>query len=225
MLSGKMAAQVVLGAKNHGLYAYVKHFTLSEEGPNPRGVNTWLTEQAYREIYLRPFEIAVKEGKAVAIMTAFNNIGCIWAGSCAAQNVDILRGEWGFRGSVITDYSTGDATMNPTRGIRAGNDIWLNPNGSSGAPLSMSDPTTVYCAKMAARNVLFTLINTHYAMTHYDTSLDEVKVEVGTGTVKTDEFPLELYVGLIDGALIGGAVIWIGLAFLLPVIRKNKAKA
>ena len=86
ILSGKMAAEVVRGAKNHGLYAYVKHFTLAEEGPNPRNVNTWLSEQAYREIYLRPFEIAVKEGKAVGIMSGFNNIGSVWCGSNAAKD-------------------------------------------------------------------------------------------------------------------------------------------
>ncbi|MBR1847233.1 MAG: glycoside hydrolase family 3 C-terminal domain-containing protein [Bacilli bacterium] len=221
LLSGKMGAMVCLGAKNHGLYVYIKHFTMAEEGPNPRNVNTWVTEQAYREIYLRPFEIAVKEGKTVGVMTGFNNIGAIWCGSCSAQNNDILRDEWGFRGSVITDWSAGDNVMNPTRGIRGGNDIWLNPNTSSGAPLDMNNATTVYCAKIAARNVLFTFINTHYTFTHYDTSLDEVKVNIGSFVADKKVFPWRGVLVGVEIALGVGIVAWLGLVWVLPIIRKK----
>ena len=220
ILSGKMAAEVVRGAKNHGLYAYVKHFTLAEEGPNPRNVNTWLSEQAYREIYLRPFEIAVKEGKAVGIMSGFNNIGSVWCGSNAAQNVDVLRNEWGFRGTVVTDWSTGDGAMNPTRGIRAGNDIWLNP-GTIASPINMSDATTVYCAKMAARNTLFTFINTRYTAAHYDTSLDEVKVEIEEANIERKVFPWRECLVAADVVIGVGILTWIGLVWVLPIFRKK----
>jgi beta-glucosidase len=220
ILSGKMAAEVVRGAKNHGLYAYVKHFTLAEEGPNPRNVNTWLSEQAYREIYLRPFEIAVKEGKAVGIMSGFNNIGSVWCGSNAAQNVDVLRNEWGFRGTVVTDWSTGDGAMNPTRGIRAGNDIWLNP-GTIASPINMSDATTVYCAKMAARNTLFTFINTRYTAAHYDTSLDEVKVEIEEANIERKVFPWRECLVATDVVIGVGVLTWIGLVWVLPIFRKK----
>ena len=215
-----MAAEVVRGAKNHGLYAYVKHFTLAEEGPNPRNVNTWLSEQAYREIYLRPFEIAVKEGKAVGIMSGFNNIGSVWCGSNAAQNVDVLRNEWGFRGTVVTDWSTGDGAMNPTRGIRAGNDIWLNP-GTIASPINMSDATTVYCAKMAARNTLFTFINTRYTAAHYDTSLDEVKVEIEEANIERKVFPWRECLVATDVVIGVGILTWIGLVWVLPIFRKK----
>jgi len=72
VLSGKLAANVIVGAKENNVYCYMKHFCVSEAGQNPTNVNTWLTEQALRECYLRPFEIAVKEGNANAIMSAFN---------------------------------------------------------------------------------------------------------------------------------------------------------
>ncbi|MCR5490672.1 MAG: glycoside hydrolase family 3 C-terminal domain-containing protein [Bacilli bacterium] len=220
LLSGKMAANVCLGAKNHGLYAYVKHFTLAEEGPNPRDVNTWLSEQAYREIYLRPFEIAVKEGKTVGIMSGFNNIGSIWCGSNAAQNIDVLRGEWGFRGTVVTDWSNGGGAMNPTRGIRAGNDIWLNP-GTIASPLDMSDPTTVYCAKMAAHNVLFTYINTRYTATHYDTSNDEVKADISDAKIERKIFPWRGVLIGAEAALGVGIIVWLGLVWVLPILKKK----
>ena len=90
----------------------------------------------------------------LAIMSGFNNIAATWCGSCYAQNVRILRNEWGFRGTMVTDWSNGDDNMYPERGIRAGNDIWLNPNAANARPLNMSNPTTVYCAKIAARNVI-----------------------------------------------------------------------
>ncbi|MBQ7244292.1 MAG: glycoside hydrolase family 3 C-terminal domain-containing protein [Bacilli bacterium] len=219
VLSGKMAAKVCLGAKNHGLYAYLKHFTLAEEGPNPRNINTWLSEQAYREIYLRPFEIAVKEGKTVGIMSGFNNIGSIWCGSCSAQNNDVLRGEWGFRGTVITDYYDGSEGMNPYRGIRAGNDIWLRGMGNFN--LDMSDPTTVYCAKMAARNVLFTYLNTRYTAAHYDTANDEIQVNIGEVKIEKKVFPWRETLIAFDVAVGVGIVVWLGLVWVLPLFRKK----
>jgi beta-glucosidase len=81
VLSGKLAAKVISGAKANGLHCYLKHLVVSEEGPNPGGVNTWLTEQNLRENYLKPFEIAVKEGGANAMMSAFNRLGASWCGA------------------------------------------------------------------------------------------------------------------------------------------------
>ena len=177
ILSGKLAAGTIMGAKSGGLYCYLKHFAVSEEGDNPKGVDTWLTEQVFREIYLKPFEIAVKAG-ANAIMTAFNRIASIWVGACYDLLTEVLRNEWGFKGSVVTDWSSGDEIMNPTRGVIAGNDLWLNPMGQNYAPLDKKDPTVMYCAKEAVKNNLFTFVSTlHYAK-HYDSSNDPYQVEV-----------------------------------------------
>lgn len=87
VLSGYMTASVVTGAKANGLYCYVKHFSLSEPRQNARNLNTWLTEQNYREVYLRPFEIAVKIGGANVMMSAFNSVGGVWAGANYAQTL------------------------------------------------------------------------------------------------------------------------------------------
>lgn len=162
VLSGIMASNVIQAAKSKGLHCYLKHFTLSEPGVNAKGYNTWLTEQNFRENYLKPFEIAVKKGHANAIMTAFNSIGGVWAGCNYSMNVEVLRGEWGFRGSLITDWSDGSGNMIPTKGIKAGNDLWLNPNNDHiSNPLNMNDPTTVLCCKNAAKNIIYTFCNTY----------------------------------------------------------------
>lgn len=162
VLSGIMASHVIKAAKSKGLHCYLKHFTLSEPGVNAKGYNTWLTEQNFRENYLKPFEIAVKKGESNAIMTAFNSVGGVWAGANYSMNVEVLRDEWGFRGSLITDWSDGTGNMLPNKGIRAGNDLWLNPNDNHiSNPLNMSDPTTVLCAKNSAKNIIYTFCNTY----------------------------------------------------------------
>ena len=105
VLSGKMAANAVIGAEKYGVYAYIKHFALNDQETNRTGMLcTWSNEQAIREIYLKPFEIAVKEGGAKAVMSSFNYIGTQWAGGTYPLQTTVLRDEWGFRGFVLTDY-------------------------------------------------------------------------------------------------------------------------
>lgn len=219
VLNGYMASEVILGAKSKGLYCYIKHFTLSEPGDNARNLNTWLTEQNFREMYLRPFEIAVKKGGANAIMSAFNFVGGVWAGANAAMNIDVLREEWGFKGSMITDWSDGSGSMNTKKGVRAGNDIWLNPNsGHNASPLTNSDPTDVYCAKLAAKNVIYTFCETYNYFKHYDTSLDNSPIIIGESQINP---PFAWWIPLlvsVDVLVAGGLGAWL----YFDVIRKPK---
>ena len=219
VLNGYMASEVILGAKSKGLYCYIKHFTLSEPGDNARNLNTWLTEQNFREMYLRPFEIAVKKGGANAIMSAFNFVGGVWAGANAAMNIDVLRDEWGFKGSMITDWSDGSGSMNTKKGVRAGNDIWLNPNsGHNATPLTNSDPTDVYCAKLAAKNVIYTFCETYNYFKHYDTSLDNSPIIIGESQINPPfAWWIPLLVG-VDVLVAGGLGAWL----YFDVIRKPK---
>ena len=218
ILSGNLAANVIHGAKINGLYCYMKHFVVSESGPNGRDWNTWLPEQVLREIYLKPFEIAVKEGGSNAVMSSFNNLGSIWTGSNHALLVDILRGEWGFRGTVITDWSDGGnpGAMNPRQGVRAGNDIWLNPNAPNiNGALNASDATDVACARNSAHNVLYTLVDTiHYYNTFDRESLDTIfNANVG---VKTREEPFAWWIillVLIDVIVVAGMAVWLFFLF------------
>ena len=166
-LSGKMAAQVIIGAKENGVYCYLKHFVVAELGVNPYLVKTWLTEQNLRENYLKPFEIAVKQGEANAIMSSFNCVGATWAGSNYALLTQILRNEWGFKGTVLTDYNKIGYTFKCSTCVRAGNDALFDPRGNNTYPLSALDPTDIYCAKMAAKNIIYTYVSTYvYAKQH-----------------------------------------------------------
>ena len=218
ILSGNLAANVIHGAKINGLYCYMKHFVVSESGPNGRDWNTWLPEQVLREIYLKPFEIAVKEGGSNAVMSSFNNLGSIWTGANRALLTDILREEWGFRGTVITDWSDGGnpGGMNPRQGVRAGNDIWLNPNAPRiNGGLNSSDPTDVACARRSAHNVLYTLVDTiHYYNTFDRDQLDTIfNANVG---VATREEPFAWWIILlvaIDVIVVAGLAVWVVFLF------------
>ena len=104
-VGGKIAAAEVRGARSMGMYTYCKHFALNDQDTNRKGLATFANEQSIREIYLTPFEFAIKEGKSNAIMTSHNRIGTEWAAADEGLNIKVLRDEWGFVGHVITDYA------------------------------------------------------------------------------------------------------------------------
>ena len=121
-----MSAAVTRGAQSKGLIVTVKHFVANDQETNRQsnGLYTWLNEQSLRELYLEPFEISVKEGKAKGIMTAYNRLGNQWCGGSKALLIDLLRTEWGFDGFVITDASidlTGDGYLDPALAVYARN--------------------------------------------------------------------------------------------------------
>ena len=220
ILSGKLASATITGAKSGGLYCYLKHFALSEEGDNAKGVDTWITEQNFREIYLKPFEICVKNG-ANAIMTAFNRIGPVWAGANYDLCTEVLRNEWGFIGSVVTDWSSGDEIMNTNRGVLAGNDLWLNPLAQNGTPLDTNSPTEMYCAKKALKHNLYTYISTYKYARDYDPEDDDYKVEVGVikgGDIVDWVTPtiIAIDVVTISGFLVSGFYL-----FIYPLLKKK----
>lgn len=220
ILSGKLASATITGAKSGGLYCYLKHFALSEEGDNAKGVDTWITEQNFREIYLKPFEICVKNG-ANAIMTAFNRIGPVWAGANYDLCTEILRNEWGFIGSVVTDWSSGDEIMNTNRGVLAGNDLWLNPLAQNGTPLDVNNPTEMYCAKKALKHNLYTYISTYKYARDYDPEDDNYKVEVGVikaGDIVDWVTPTIIAIDVItiSGFLLSGFYL-----FIYPLLKKK----
>lgn len=165
VLTGKLAAQCIKGAKEQNLVCYMKHFVCADTGPNSPNWYTWLTEQNLRENYLRPFEIAVKEGGANAAMSGFSAVGATWAGSNYAINIQVLRNEWGFRGSVVTDWQ--NSYMDKTRGILGGNDLWL---GNDKANFTYSDTAQAYCARQSAKNILYTYVDCYMTAYKYDPS-------------------------------------------------------
>ncbi len=159
LLSGLMAGNTIAGAKEQGMYCYLKHFAANENETHREGLFVWLTEQSLREIYLRSFEIALKVSDGNALMTSMNRLGPTWAGGSRALLTDILRGEWGFEGSVITDWV---GTYMPVNlGLKAGNDLWLHRVGLNHA--DSSSDTYHYYARIACKNIIYTYVSTERA--------------------------------------------------------------
>ena len=130
LISGKMAAAVTKGVQSHDVVVTVKHFVCNDQETNrqTRGLFTWVNEQAMREIYCEPFEIAVKEGGAKGIMSAYNRLGDKWCSGCPELLIDLLRNEWGFDGFVVSDAYinvTGANYMDPVLAVYARNDACL----------------------------------------------------------------------------------------------------
>lgn len=161
ILSGKMAAAEIRGCQSKGVYCYMKHFALNEQETHRSltGSSSWVTEQAMREIYLRPFEIAVKEGGTRAIMSSFNRIGARWTGGDYRLITEILRDEWGFRGTVICDFNT-TSYMDSRQMAYAGGVINLvayNPQEWCDA----SSTADLIVLRQCAKNVLYTVVNSN----------------------------------------------------------------
>lgn len=158
LLSGKIASSLVQGAKSKGVYCFVKHFALNDQETNRAGVCTWSNEQAIRELYLKAFEIPVKEGHTTAIMSSFNRIGTVWTGGNYDLLTTVLRNEWGFEGMVITDFA-GGSFMSADQAIRAGNDLMLTPMGSVPTAESTETNTGKQAMRQATKNILYTVAN------------------------------------------------------------------
>ena len=125
-LAGKMAAAYVKGIQANGVAACPKHFAVNSQELRRMAMNSVLDERTFREIYLTGFEIAVKEGKAKTIMSAYNMINGAYANENAHLLTDILRNEWGFEGFVVTDWG---ADNNHTEGVRAGSNLVMPAPG------------------------------------------------------------------------------------------------
>ncbi len=165
ILGGYMAANQVNGAAEKGVYAYIKHFALNDQEINRTSILlTYSSEQAIREIYLKPFEIAVKDfnGKARAVMSSFNWIGTI--PSCANTHLlnNVLRDEWGFVGLVETDYNGSYGYMITDSSIRNGNDLMLGYGNAKSNVLADQSATAVKAMRQASKNILYTVANSGY---------------------------------------------------------------
>ena len=169
LLSGKIASQAVQGAAEHGVYAYIKHFALNDQETNRwEMLTTWSNEQAIRELYLKPFEICVKEGNAQAVMSSYDYIGSQWAGACSPLLETVLRDEWGFEGFVVTDYFANFGYMDAARSIYNGGSTCLAAydtgsnyvSGLTDASVSdTSSATTVQHMREACHRICYTVVN------------------------------------------------------------------
>lgn len=167
LVSGVVGAQTAYGARANGLYTYIKHFALNDQETNRADrLTTWSNEQASREIYLKPFEITVKEGHASALMTSMNHIGATWAGNKPGVLSEILRNEWGFQGMAITDACVGSFMSGPGAadvGVRTGQDLWL---GMGGVAVNTNTDADIYYVMRSVKNILYTQANASLIPSH-----------------------------------------------------------
>lgn len=211
LLSGKMAAKTVYGASKYGLNCYVKHFAVNEVETHrdSNGLYSFVTEQAMREIYLVPFELAVKEGGTSAIMSSFTRLGTVWAGGSYELLTEVLREEWGFEGMVLTDYyMVFYSYMDVYQGLVAGNDIWLAGIRAFGTVPENRDVTIENNARRATKNILYAVANSNaYNATNV---IDE-----------NDGINWMIYVYLVYTVLIGGAVVLTAVCVVRYVKHKK----
>ena len=182
-MSGEMALEAASACAEKGVYAYIKHFALNDQEDHRSHVATFANEQAIREIYLKPFQICIEDrpmtkimvqnydaetgtftkGEAeipavMAVMTAFNRVGCVWAGGNYNLITGVLRNEWGFNGSVITDYDSG-GVMNSEQCIRAGGDLKLTAQAADG--INENNKASQYYMRESMKHILYTTVNSN----------------------------------------------------------------
>ena len=210
VLGGYIAANQMNGASEHGVYAYIKHFALNDQEINRTSILlTFASEQAIREIYLKPFEIATKKftGTSRAVMSSFNWIGT--TPSCANGHLlkNVLRDEWGFVGMVESDYDGSYGYMITDNCIRNGNDLMLGFAGAESNVLSDKSATAVNAMRQACKNILYTVGNSGYYAGNSDPA--------GTMTNMTKIF---LTVDIIVGLLI----VAIEAILIIRYLKKKK---
>lgn len=230
VLSGYMAMYTVQGAASKGYTAYIKHFAVNEQDTNRSFLCTWLTEQAMREIYLKPFEIAVKYGKitekylafnettgmyetstvtrkaATAMMTSMNCIGGTWVALDYSLCTNLLRDEWGFKGVVITDSVTPENNQF-NNALAAGNDYYLNFMRTS-----LNDTSSAlaqWTIRTAIKNVCYAVVNGNAMQ--------------GIGPRQSYHFAMSPWaVGLLIGDIVCGVSVVLGAIWI--VLRANDEK-
>lgn len=175
-LSGAIAMNAVIGAERQGVYAYIKHFAMNDQETNRTNqLCTWFNEQSAREIYLKPFEMCVKNGGAKAVMTAFNFYGITPAEASSEVLNGILRDEWGFKGFALTDYYGVYGYQDADRMIRNGNDCMLVAyDTETNHVTDTTSATSIKAMRQACKNIMYVSVNSR--------AYDEANMQTGLMT-------------------------------------------
>lgn len=177
--SGMICSAEVKGLQSKGVYVFMKHFALNDQETGRDGIAVWSNEQAAREVYLQAFEYPIENANAMCVMTSFNRIGTVWAGGDKNLLTNILRGEWGMKGMVQTDFANNNNYMDIIQGLMAGGDVWLCNDAGKWMPTlekNANDPAVAAAMRESGKHALYTIANSN-AMNGmgYNTTVIEVR--------------------------------------------------
>lgn len=212
---------IVRGLQNYGCSVEMKHFALNECESGRYACATWLSEQALRETYLRPFQRAVQEENMTGIMSAFNRIGARWVGGSFGLMTGVLRKEWGFNGYVDTDWTTGiKGTIDEQ--LRAGGDLGMACSLGQSITYDYSQANTTarfqHQLRLAVKHVLYSWLESKYQASVYVPSEDE---EITTSfSINTWQWWQSAIVG-INCAVYFGCAIWL-ICLFMPGKKKEE---
>lgn len=225
LLSGALCARAMKGMKQGGKYGFLKHFALNETDPDRYALYTWVTEQALREVYLKPFRMVVVSESTSAVMTAYNRVGGVWAGGSTALVTGVLKNEWDFKGGIITDYASEDdrqnriGYMNMDQAIRAGGNLSMYVSYTSATTSANSDRLD-NALRSAVKNSVFMWLNVMYENNEYNKNPDDGKVLVALPSTPSFVWWIPLLVD-VDIVVFGGCAI--ALFLLLAPLKRNNA--
>lgn len=232
ILSGYMLTAEVEGCSSQGLITTIKHFALNDEEcyDNDRSrVSIWANEQAIREIYLKPFEMCVKNARmnlkyvndegqtvsrtvrgATSVMGCMNYWGTEWGGACYALLTETLRHEWGFQGFVVTDMVMNAGSNSVDQAIRAGSDTWMAwGEAFTGLIEDTESATAITAIRNAVKNMCYSIVNSR--------AFNGVAPGT-TFTYKMSPWRIALYTG--DAI----AAVFIVVMVVIMILRTKKAK-
>ncbi|HBK02459.1 MAG TPA: glycoside hydrolase [Clostridiales bacterium] len=221
-LTGAFVTEEYRALKNTGHYGWLKHLVLYETEHERDSMYTWLTEQALREIYLKPFKTVIQKGGCVGIMSSYNRIGSQWTGGSESLITGVLRNEWGYKGAIITDYvdSWSVNFMAIENAVRAGADTLLgnSQNGFKTADIAKATPRYQRQAKETAHHIFYMWLNPLYVNENYNAD-DDVEPIVSGAVIEAWEWWKALLASL-NVLIIGGCLV--GVYFIVRDFFKDK---
>ncbi len=180
-LAARCLSNVTQGLADGGKNGFIKHFVLNDTEYHRVGLFTWCTEQALREIYLKPFEEAIKRGECTALMSSFNRIGAIWTGGSQALCQGVLRNEWGFKGMTITDYTENGTMQDTNQMLRAGGNFVLSGSNYNKTALKNATARFQQRVRESAKQVVWGSIRPLYANYIYNTDTSHKAIVATSG--------------------------------------------
>jgi beta-glucosidase len=211
--SGIMASYEIQGAMSKGVNPTIKHFALNEQETHrsTTGLLTWATEQSMRELYLKPFEIAVKQGGVRGVMSSFNRVGTTWAGGDYNLLTKLLKEEWGFKGMIISDYNDGTSYMNCKQMAYAGGNLDLaSRQDFYWTSASSSNKSDVAVLRNNTKSLLYAIANSN--------ALNKEILRYNLPVWMDIMF-------VVDAVIVAGLGVWGFFAIRSSLRKEKKAKA